>query len=160
MVPHWCAPTATPYTLTATFPGIASEPRFWTSKPKSRFSTPTAAPFPFRSAFPLLRSDDDPLTEKAGGDVLYARFPGEDQLRIAYGSDVLQVSEPRFMWSNYIRVLRDKDIKFSLYGWNSLFVAVCVMVGQVVTSAMAGLCLCPPSNGATATPSFYSTWPP
>ena len=42
------------------------------------------------------------------------------------------------MWSNYIRVLRDKDIKFSLYGWNSLFVAVCVMVGQVVTSAMAG----------------------
>ena len=93
---------------------------------------------PFRSAFPLLRSDDDPLTEKAGGDVLYARFPGEDQLRIAYGSDVLQISEPRFMWSNYIRVLRDKDIKFSLYGWNSLFVAVCVMVGQVTTSAMAG----------------------
>ena len=92
---------------------------------------------PFRAAFPLLRSDNDPLMRN-GVDVLYARFPGEDEPRIAYGSDVLQISEPRFMWSNYIRVLRDKDIKFSLYGWNSLFVAVCVMVGQVVTSAMAG----------------------
>ena len=135
--PRCCAPTARPIP-TATFPGTASEIRFWTSKPKSQSSTPTAAPFPFASAFPLLRSDDDPLTEKVGGDVLYARFPSEDELRIVYGSDVLQISEPRFMWSNYIRVLRDKDIKFSLYGWNSLFVAVCVMIGQVVTSAMAG----------------------
>ena len=61
-----------------------------------------------------------PPDGKTRGDVLYVRFPNEDQLRIVYGSDVLQISQPRFMWSNYIRVLRDKDIKFSLYGWNSL----------------------------------------
>jgi multiple sugar transport system permease protein len=92
---------------------------------------------PFRSPFPLLRSDNDPLM-KNGMDPLYAHFPGEDGPRIVYGSEVQKISESRFMWSNYIRVLGDTDIKFSLYGWNSLFVAVCVMVGQVVTSAMAG----------------------
>ena len=92
---------------------------------------------PFSPAFPVLRSDNDPLM-RDGVEVLYARFPDEQQPRIVYGSDVMKISERRFMWSNYIRVLGDTDIKFSLYGWNSLFVAVCVMVGQVVTSAMAG----------------------
>ena len=91
----------------------------------------------FRPAFPLLKSDNDPLMRN-GVDVLRARLPAENTLRIIYGSDVMKISESRFMWSNYIRVLRDRNIKFSLYGWNSLFVAVCVMVGQVLTSAMAG----------------------
>ncbi len=91
----------------------------------------------FRPAFPQLKSDNDPLMRN-GVDVLRARLPAENTLRIIYGSDVMKISESRFMWSNYIRVLRDRDIKFSLYGWNSLFVAVCVMVGQVLTSAMAG----------------------
>jgi multiple sugar transport system permease protein len=90
----------------------------------------------FRAPFPVLKSDNDPL--QRGNDVLRGLFPGETQSRIVYGSEVQKQSKIRFMLSNYIRVLGDADINFSLYGWNSLFVAVCVMIGQVVTSAMAG----------------------
>ncbi|NKB67414.1 MAG: ABC transporter permease subunit [Candidatus Latescibacteria bacterium] len=91
---------------------------------------------PFAGPFPVLKGDSDPLLQ--GTDPLRGLFPGEDEARIVYGSDVQRQSHTRFMFSNYLRVLSDPDFKFSLYGWNSLFVAVCVMVGQVLTSAMAG----------------------
>jgi len=95
------------------------------------------APIAFRPAFPVLKGDNDPLMK--GTEVLYGIFPGKEESRIVYGSDVRQTSHTRFMFSNYIRVLRDPEIKFSLFGWNSLLVAVCVMAGQVLTSAMAGV---------------------
>lgn len=94
-------------------------------------------PIEFRAAFPVLRSDLDPLTDAEGNEVRGV-FAGESQARVIYGSDVQKTSRIRFMWSNYVTVLRDPDIKFSLYGWNSLFVAVVVMLGQVLSSAMAG----------------------
>lgn len=93
-------------------------------------------PVPFAPPFPMLKGDNDPLMR--GEEVLYGIFPGERQSRMGYGSEVRQLSQRRFMLSNYIRVLRDPDIKFSLFGWNSLLVAVCVMAGQVLSSAMAG----------------------
>jgi len=93
-------------------------------------------PIPFATPFPKLKGDNDPLVR--GEEVLYGIFPGEQQSRIVYGSEVRKLSRTRFMFSNYVRVLRDPDIKFSLFGWNSLLVAVCVMAGQVFTSAMAG----------------------
>lgn len=97
---------------------------------------PDGQTIPFRSPFPVLKSDNDPLMQ--GNEVLRGVFPGEAESRIVYGSEVRKQSRIRFMLSNYIRVLGDAEINFSLYGWNSLFVAVCVMIGQVVTSAMAG----------------------
>ncbi|MSR84638.1 MAG: ABC transporter permease subunit [Candidatus Latescibacteria bacterium] len=93
-------------------------------------------PIPFTAPFPMLKGDNDPLMQ--GEEVLHGIFPGEKLSRIVYGSEVRQLSQRRFMFSNYVRVLRDPDIKFSLFGWNSLLVAVCVMSGQVLTSAMAG----------------------
>ncbi len=91
----------------------------------------------FHPAFPVLRGDRDALTDAAGNE-LRGIFHGETTARVIYGSDVSKASRVRFMWSNYTTVLRDPDIKFSLYAWNSLFVAVIVMILQVITSSMAG----------------------
>jgi ABC-type glycerol-3-phosphate transport system permease component len=94
-------------------------------------------PIPFEPAFPLLKGDNDPLLA-ASTEMLRGFFPGEVAARVIYGNQVRKTSRLRLMFSNYVRVLRDPDIKFSLYGWNSLLVACCVMVGQVLSSAMAG----------------------
>lgn len=94
-------------------------------------------PIRYEPAFPILKGGNDPLVDYEGNDVR-GIFPGERDSRVIYGSDVLQKSRVRFMFSNYVKVWRDPDIRFSLYGWNSFFVAVVVMVAQVITAAMAG----------------------
>jgi ABC-type glycerol-3-phosphate transport system permease component len=94
-------------------------------------------PIRYEPAFPILRGDNDPLIDHQGNEVRGV-FPGERESRVIYGSDIQKKSRLRFMASNYVKVLRDPDIRFSLYGWNSFFVAVTVMVAQVITAAMAG----------------------
>ena len=42
-----------------------------------------------------------------------------------------------FVWQNYVKVWQMKTVPFAMFYLNSLFVSICITVGQVATSAMA-----------------------
>jgi multiple sugar transport system permease protein len=93
-------------------------------------------PVTYRPPFPIYLSDDDPLADAQGRPLL--AFVGADQApRKVYGREVPVVLRLRLLGSNYQTVLSDPQIKMSLFAWNSVFIAVCVVALQLITSSLA-----------------------
>jgi ABC-type glycerol-3-phosphate transport system permease component len=93
-------------------------------------------PVPYRPPFPVYLSDDDPLADAAGRPLL--AFVGAAAApRKVYGREIPVDRRLRLLGSNYQTVLSDPQIKMSLFAWNSVFIAVCVVALQLITSSLA-----------------------
>ncbi len=93
-------------------------------------------PLVYRAPFPVYLSDDDPLSD-AGGRPLLAYVGAAPVARKLYGRELPVKHQLRLLGSNYQTVLADPQIKLSLFAWNSLFIAVCVVALQLLTSSLA-----------------------
>jgi len=86
--------------------------------------------------FPMLKTEEDPLKGLDGQDLMV--FVGaEPEARAVRGAELQLERHIRLLFSNYQTVLTDPQIRMSLFAWNSLFVAVCVVALQVLTSSLA-----------------------
>ncbi len=90
----------------------------------------------FEPAFPIFRTADDPLKADERSDLI-AFVGDEPAARPVLGSEVALSQRFRLMWSNYQTVLTDPNVKMTLFAWNSLFIAVCVVILQVLTCSLA-----------------------
>lgn len=93
-------------------------------------------PVPYHAPFPQLRSLDDPLKGTDGRDLL-AFIGDEERPRRVLGRELAVETSIRLLWSNYQAVLADPQIKLSFFAWNSLFISVCVVLLQLLTSSLA-----------------------
>ncbi len=93
-------------------------------------------PVAYRPPFPIYLSDDDPLAAAAGRPLL-AFVGAASEPRKVYGREIPVAHRLRLLGSNYQTVLSDPQIKMSLFAWNSVFIAVCVVALQLVTSSLA-----------------------
>jgi len=90
----------------------------------------------YAPAFPIFRTADDPLKADERTDL--TAFVGDEAApRSVLGSEVALSTRFRLVWSNYQAVLTDPNVKMTLFAWNSLFIAVCVVVLQVLTCSLA-----------------------
>jgi len=90
----------------------------------------------YEAAFPVFRTADDPLKADERSDL--AAFVGDEPApRAVLGSEIALTRQIRLMWSNYETVLTDPNVKMTLFAWNSLFIAVCVVALQVLTCSLA-----------------------
>lgn len=90
----------------------------------------------YEPAFPVFRTADDPLKADERTDLL--AFVGDEPApRSVLGSEIALSQRFRLVWSNYQAVLTDPNVKMTLFAWNSLFIAVCVVVLQVLTCSLA-----------------------
>lgn len=90
----------------------------------------------YAPAFPVFRTADDPLKADEREDLLV--YVGDEAApRTILGSELALESRLRLAWSNYQTVLADPNVKMTLFAWNSLFIAVCVVVLQLVTCSLA-----------------------
>lgn len=93
-------------------------------------------PIVYNPPFPMLKTEDDPLKGRDGSDLMV--FVGDEQdARAVRGSELALDRSVRLLFSNYLTVLADPEIRMSLYAWNSLFVSVSVVLLQVLTSSLA-----------------------
>ncbi len=78
--------------------------------------------------------------EKIGGEAEIDILEGEGE-DVSLKQMVIPLAEinrgVKPVWQNYVKVLTLKKPSFLRFYWNSIFVALCVTVGQVLTSAMA-----------------------
>lgn len=90
----------------------------------------------YQAAFPIFRTADDPLRADERTDLV--AFVGDEAApRAVVGSEVALQHRLRLVWSNYQTVLTDPNVKMTLFAWNSLFIAVCVVVLQLTTCSLA-----------------------
>ena len=90
----------------------------------------------YEPAFPVFRTADDPLKSDERNDL--TAFVGDEAApRGVLGSEIALSQRFRLVWSNYQAVLTDPNVKMTLFAWNSLFIAVCVVVLQVLTCSLA-----------------------
>ncbi len=96
----------------------------------------SGSPVPYEAPFPLFRSADDPLKDR-DGRTLMAFVGDETRPRPVLGRELAITTSVRLLWSNYQTVLADPQIKLSLFAWNSMFISICVVVLQLITSSLA-----------------------
>ena len=96
----------------------------------------SGTPVPYEAPFPLFRSADDPLKD-GDGRTLLAFVGDETRPRAVLGRELAITTSVRLLWSNYQTVLADPQIKLSLFAWNSLFISICVVALQLLTSSLA-----------------------
>lgn len=90
----------------------------------------------YEPAFPVFRTAADALKADERNDLL--TFVGDEVApRSVLGSEVVLSRHVRLVWSNYQIVLTDPNVKLTLFAWNSLFIAVSVVVLQVLTCSLA-----------------------
>jgi multiple sugar transport system permease protein len=94
-------------------------------------------PIRYQSAFPVLRTPDDPLLDAAGTPLLVRVGSATAAPITILGRDVATDTSVRLVTSNYQTVLSDPSIKMSLFAWNSLFVCICTVMLQILTSSLA-----------------------
>jgi len=98
--------------------------------------TDDGIPIDFAAPFPLYTSEDGNLKRNSKDDLVV--FVGnEAEARRISGREVETESYIRFLWSNYATVFADRNIKMSLFAWNSLFVAIVTVALKLFTSALA-----------------------
>jgi multiple sugar transport system permease protein len=90
----------------------------------------------YEPAFPVFRTADDPLRADERTDLI--AFVGDEaKPRTVNGAEIQLQSKVRLVWSNYQTVLTDPNVKMTLFAWNSLFIAVCVVFLQLTTCSLA-----------------------
>lgn len=102
----------------------------------ARLVTDDGRPIAYKAPFPIFLTEEEPLKADEGA-ILYTFVGEEDTARPVAGGELALRKEFRLLWSNYVTVLADPEIKMSLYAWNSMFIAVCVVLLKLTTSSLA-----------------------